>query len=80
MKTGVKPAPQGGARGRGLEALKDVRAALRERERLAAERAAQEKAARLAAERARRLFADAVGPVTPLPPSIVSGRVVAMEM
>ncbi len=57
------------ARRRGLEALNDVRAALRERERLAAERAAQEKAARLAAERARRLFADAVGPVTPLPPT-----------
>ena len=54
---------------RGLGALVDVRQALRERERQAAERAAQEKAARAAAERARRQFADAVGPVTPLPPS-----------
>ncbi len=54
---------------RGLGALVDVRQALRDRERQAAERAAQEKAARAAAERARRQFADAVGPVTPLPPS-----------
>ena len=54
---------------RGLAALGDVRQALRERERQAAERAAQEKAARAAAERAKRQFADAVGPVTPMPPS-----------
>ena len=54
---------------RGLGALVDVRKALRERERQAAERAAHERAARAAAERARRQFADAVGPVTPLPPS-----------
>ena len=53
----------------GLAALADVRQALRERERLAAERAARELAARAAAERAGRQFADAVGPVTPLPPS-----------
>jgi DNA-nicking Smr family endonuclease len=63
----VKPAKT--AQRRGLAALADVRLALRERERLAAERAAAEQAARAAAERARRQFADAVGPVTPLPPS-----------
>jgi len=56
-------------KGRGLDALLDVRRALQERARLAAERAAREQAERAAAERARRQFADAVGPVTPLPPS-----------
>ncbi len=68
MKAPPRPATAA-RRGRGLEVLHELRQALRERERLAAERAAQERAARAAAERARRLFADAVGPVTPLPPS-----------
>ncbi len=44
-----------------------MREALRERARLAAERAAAERAAQAAALRAQRLFADAVGAVTPLP-------------
>ena len=68
MKPKPPRAPQP-PRQAGLAALADVRQALRERERQAAERAAQEKAARAAAERARRLFAETVGPVTPLPPS-----------
>lgn len=48
-----------------LHALRDV---LQERARQAAEQVARERIARAAAERARRLFADSVGPVTPLPP------------
>ena len=62
---------------RGLASLVDVRQALRDRERLAAERAAQEKVARAAAERAQRQFADAVGPVTSLPPSDLATPTVA---
>ena len=62
---------------RGLAALVDVRQALRERERLAAERAAQQKAARAAAERAKRQFADAVGPVTALQPINLAPATVA---
>ena len=61
---------------RGLASLVDVRQALRERDRLAADRAAQEKAARAAAERAQRQFADAVGPVTSLPPSDLAATTV----
>ncbi len=53
---------------RSLGELAELREALRERERLARERAAAERAARAAADRARRLFADSVGPVTPLAP------------
>jgi DNA-nicking Smr family endonuclease len=49
-----------------LADLHTLRATMRERERLAAEQAAREHAARAAADRARRVFADAVGPVTPL--------------
>ena len=63
-------AARGAARGPrlfGLAELGAVREALREQARLAAERAAQERAAAAAAERAKRLFADAVGPVTLLP-------------
>jgi DNA-nicking Smr family endonuclease len=52
----------------GLAGLAALRAALRERERLASERAAQERSARAAAERTRREFADAVGRVTALRP------------
>lgn len=53
---------------RALSDLAVLRDALVRREREAAEQAARERAARAAAERARRAFADAVGPVTPLPP------------
>ncbi len=45
-----------------------MREALRERARLAAEHAAAKRAAHAAALHAQRLFADAVGPVTALPP------------
>jgi len=51
-----------------LSELGALREALRERERAAQEAAARKQAARVAAERQRRLFADTVGPVTPLPP------------
>lgn len=53
---------------RSLAELGTLRDALRDSARLAAEQAAQAHAARAAAERSRRLFADAVGPVTSLPP------------
>ena len=51
---------------RALADLHALRTAMRDRERLAAEQAALERAAQAAAERARRVFADAVGPVTVL--------------
>lgn len=51
-----------------LSELGVLREALRERERAAQEAAARQRAARAAAERQRRLFADTVGPVTPLSP------------
>jgi DNA-nicking Smr family endonuclease len=51
-----------------LSELGQLRDALRERERAAREAAARQRAQRAAAERQRRLFADSVGPVTPLPP------------
>jgi DNA-nicking Smr family endonuclease len=53
---------------RSLAELAAMRGALRQREHEAAERATREQAAHAAAERHRRQFADAVGPVTPLPP------------
>jgi DNA-nicking Smr family endonuclease len=53
---------------RSLADLAHLRDALQRRAREAAEQAAQERSARAAAERQRRLFADSVGPVTPLPP------------
>jgi DNA-nicking Smr family endonuclease len=53
---------------RSLSELGGLREALRRRQKEAAERAAREQAERAAAERQRRLFADAVGPVVPLPP------------
>lgn len=53
---------------RSLSDLGAVRDALQRGAREAAERALREREARGAAERQRRLFADAVGPVTPLPP------------
>jgi DNA-nicking Smr family endonuclease len=55
-------------RHRGLHELGALHESLRERARLAAEQAAREQAAQAAAVAARRLFVDAVGPVTPLPP------------
>ena len=54
--------------GPGLAGLGSLRDALHERERQAQEQAARLRAAAAAAERQRRVFADAVGPVTPLPP------------
>ncbi len=53
---------------RSLAELGPLREQLQRRTREAAERAARERADALAAERQRRQFADAVGPVTPLPP------------
>jgi DNA-nicking Smr family endonuclease len=53
---------------RSLAELVHVRDALQRQAREAAERAAQERAAIAAAERQRRLFADTVGPVTPMAP------------
>jgi DNA-nicking Smr family endonuclease len=53
---------------RSLAELGQLRDALAEQQRLARERVAAERAALAAAERTRRLFAEAVGPVTPLPP------------
>lgn len=53
---------------RSLADLRQLRDALAERQRQAREAAAAALAAQRAAERARRQFADAVGPVTPLPP------------
>jgi DNA-nicking Smr family endonuclease len=50
-----------------LAELKLLRDALAERQRQARERAAAERAAERATQRSRRLFADSVGPVTPLP-------------
>lgn len=52
---------------RRLADLGPLRQALQERDRLAAEQRALELAQRAAAEKQRRLFADSVGPVTPLP-------------
>jgi DNA-nicking Smr family endonuclease len=53
---------------RSLAELSALRDTMRRREREAAEHAARERAVHAAAERHRRQFADAVGPVTPLPP------------
>ncbi len=55
-------------RARSLADLAGLRDALAERLRQQREAAATALAAQRAAERTRRLFADAVGPVTPLPP------------
>ena len=54
---------------RGLHELATLRDALRARREEAAARAAREAEARARAESERRLFSDAVGTVTPLPPS-----------
>lgn len=56
------------ARLRSLGELGHLRETMKRREREAVERAAQERAERARTERARRLFADTVGPVTPMPP------------
>ena len=53
-----------------LQDLSDLREALVRRRREEAERAARVRAERAAAERTRLLFAQAVGPVTPLRPSL----------
>lgn len=55
---------------RGLGELGALRELLRAREREATERAARETAERARAERERRAFAEAVGPVTLLAPSL----------
>ena len=52
---------------RALADLADLRETLQRREREAAEHAVRELAVLVAAERQRRLFADSVGAVTPLP-------------
>jgi DNA-nicking Smr family endonuclease len=52
---------------RSLAELGPMRDAMQRRAREAAERAAAERKARLALDRQQRLFADAVGPITPLP-------------
>ena len=65
MKPG-RPGKAGAAQG--LGELGALREALRLRQQQALEQAALQRAARAAAERQLRLFADAVGPVTPLPP------------
>jgi DNA-nicking Smr family endonuclease len=54
-------------RARSLADLVQLRDTLAEQQRLGRERAAALLAAQRAAEKARRLFADTVGPVTPLP-------------
>ena len=64
----VRAIKQRDIRLRALADLHALRDALQERTRQTAEQAARERVARAAAERARRLFADSVGPVTPLPP------------
>jgi DNA-nicking Smr family endonuclease len=51
----------------GLDELAAVREVLQAREKAAAEAAARLRATHAAADRQRRLFADTVGPVTPLP-------------
>ncbi len=61
------------ARARSLADLTRLRDALAERQRQQREAAVAALAAQRAAERARRLFADAVGPVTPLPPHGLAG-------
>lgn len=63
--SGHAPGPR---QARGLAGLSTLREALRERERQQQEQAARDRAAALAAERQRRQFADAVGPVTRMPP------------
>jgi DNA-nicking Smr family endonuclease len=55
-------------RARSLADLRTLRDTLADRQRQQREAAAAALAAQRAAERARRLFAEAVGPVTPLPP------------
>jgi DNA-nicking Smr family endonuclease len=62
------PRPARPAAARALTELGTLRDALKLRQQQALEHAALQRAARAAAERHRRLFADAVGPVTPLPP------------
>ena len=52
----------------GLKELAALREAMRQRERDAAESAVRERAALAAAARAQRVFEDAVGLVTPMPP------------
>jgi len=65
MKPPGRPAHH---RGGSLADLAALRESLRQRQEQAREALARQRAARAAAERQRRLFADTVGPVTPLPP------------
>jgi DNA-nicking Smr family endonuclease len=62
------PGRPGHHRGGSLADLAALRESLRQRQEQAREALARQRAARAAAERQRRLFADTVGPVTPLPP------------
>jgi DNA-nicking Smr family endonuclease len=62
--------PRHGRGGSSLQALGALRDALQQRQAEAAAALAHQRAAQAAAERSRRLFADAVGPVTPLPPDL----------
>jgi DNA-nicking Smr family endonuclease len=67
------------AHARSLTDLGRLRDTLAERQRQQREAAAAALAAQRAAERARRLFADAVGPVTPLPPHGLAAAVLDTE-
>jgi DNA-nicking Smr family endonuclease len=58
------------AGGGSLQALGALRDALAQRQAEAAAALVRQRAAQQAAERSRRQFADAVGPVTPLPPDL----------
>jgi DNA-nicking Smr family endonuclease len=62
-----------------LADLRQLRDTLADRQRQAREAAAAALAAQRAAERARRQFADAVGPVTPLPPHGLAAAVLVGE-
>jgi DNA-nicking Smr family endonuclease len=64
----VRAIKQRDIRLRALADLHALRDALQDRARQAAEQAARERSGPRCGERARRLFADSVGPVTPLPP------------
>ena len=71
-KTPRRPTPTTGRpplRTNTLQGLRGLRDALAQAQRQQAEREARERAQRAEAERARQLFATAVGPVTPMPPS-----------
>ena len=62
------PVPPTVLRADSLQGLRGLRDALARAQRERAEREARERAERTAAERARQLFANAIGPITRLPP------------